>query len=150
VTRPTIICSILLMLCCACIQELNMAVFWEALPAALGWDREPCGRVRVRTEGTDWVGKPIGRPTMSINLDLRELPGTKPPTEEHTQAGPRPPSIYVCSRGLLCLAPVKEDVPNPINTQCPRKGEWWGGGTLSEVKEGAGRVRTRKGATFGM
>jgi hypothetical protein len=33
---------------------------------------------------------PIGRTTVSTNLDPWELPETKPPTKEHTWAGPWP------------------------------------------------------------
>jgi hypothetical protein len=33
---------------------------------------------------------PIGKITVSIYLDLWELPETKPPTQEHTWGGPAP------------------------------------------------------------
>ena len=48
------------------------------------------GRVMGRIEGTEEDGNTIGRPTVPTNLDPRELPETKPPTKEHTQAGPGP------------------------------------------------------------
>jgi hypothetical protein len=50
---------------------------------------DPYGRVRGRIEGAEGDGNPIGRPTVSTNLDPRELSETKPPTKEHTFAGPR-------------------------------------------------------------
>jgi hypothetical protein len=37
------------------------------------------GRVRRRTEGAKGDCNLIGRPTVSANLDLWELPETKPP-----------------------------------------------------------------------
>jgi hypothetical protein len=42
------------------------------------------GRVRRRIKGTEGNGIPIGRPTVSTNLDLWELPETEPSTKEHT------------------------------------------------------------------
>ena len=50
---------------------------------------EPYGRVRGRLEGAERDDNPIGRPTVSTNLDPWELPETEPPTKEHTQAGLR-------------------------------------------------------------
>ena len=41
-------------------------------------------------ESAEWNGNLIGRPTLSTNPDPWELPETKPPTKEHTWAGPRP------------------------------------------------------------
>ena len=52
---------------------------------------DPYGRVRQRTEGMEEDSNPIGRPTVSKNMDPWELPVTEPPTKEHTLAGPRPP-----------------------------------------------------------
>ena len=43
-------------------------------------------------EGAEGDGNPIGRPTVSTNLNPWELPETKPPTKEHTWAGPWPPA----------------------------------------------------------
>lgn len=57
--------------------------------------RDPYGRVRGRIEGAEGDGNPIGRPTVSTNLDPWELPETEPPTKEHTWAGPRLPCTYV-------------------------------------------------------
>ena len=52
--------------------------------------RDPYGRVRGRIEGAEGDGNPIGRPTVSTNLDPWELPETEPPTKEHTLACPKP------------------------------------------------------------
>jgi hypothetical protein len=45
---------------------------------------DPYGRVRGRIEETEGHGNPIGRPTVSTNLDLWELPEIKPPKIIHT------------------------------------------------------------------
>jgi hypothetical protein len=45
---------------------------------------DPYGRVRVRIEGAEGDGNPIGRPKESTNLYHWEVPETKPPTKEHT------------------------------------------------------------------
>jgi hypothetical protein len=50
----------------------------------------PYGRVRGKIEGAEVAGNPIGRTTLSTNPDPSELPETKPPTKEYTQAGLRP------------------------------------------------------------
>jgi hypothetical protein len=42
-----------------------------------------------RTEADEGDGNPIGKTTLSTNLDTQELPETKPPTKEHIRAGPR-------------------------------------------------------------
>jgi hypothetical protein len=57
---------------------------------------------------------------VSTNPDPLELPETKPPTEEYSGLiyGPQ----HLCNRGLPCLASVGEDVPNLVETSCPRKG----------------------------
>lgn len=60
-------------------------------------------------EEVDEKGDPIGRPTVSTNLDLQDLSDTKPPTREHTLADSRPQYTY--SRGQLGVAPVREDTP---------------------------------------
>jgi hypothetical protein len=46
-------------------------------------DRKPYGRVRGSIEGAERGSKPIGRLTLSTNLDPWKLPNTKPPTKEH-------------------------------------------------------------------
>jgi hypothetical protein len=45
--------------------------------------------VRGRTEGTEERGNSIGRPTMSTNLDLWELPETEQLTKKNTQVCPK-------------------------------------------------------------
>jgi hypothetical protein len=57
---------------------------------------------------------PMGIPAVSTNLDLRDLSDTEPSTRQHTLADMRPRRIY--SRGLLGLASVREDAPNPQET----------------------------------
>ena len=57
--------------------------------------RDSYRRVRSRMEGTEGDYNPIGRPTVSTNLYLWELPQTEPPTKEHVWAGPRPPAHVV-------------------------------------------------------
>ena len=58
---------------------------------------------------------PIGRPTVSTNLDPWELPETKPPTKEHTWAGPWPPA-HTQQRTDCLVWPQWEDEPNPVET----------------------------------
>jgi hypothetical protein len=41
-------------------------------------------------KGLKGMANPIGKSTMSTNLDAWELAEIKPPTEEHTWAGQRP------------------------------------------------------------
>ena len=48
-------------------------------------DGDHYSRVRGRTEGAEGDGNPIGRPTVSTNLEPWELPETEPPTKEHRQ-----------------------------------------------------------------
>ena len=45
-----------------------------------------------RLEEAEEEDDPIGRPSVSTYPDPRELPETGPPTRQHTQAGPRPPT----------------------------------------------------------
>jgi hypothetical protein len=51
------------------------------------------GRVRARIEGIEGDGNPIGRATVSTNLDSWKLPETKLLTKEHTWACPCPLSM---------------------------------------------------------
>jgi hypothetical protein len=76
--------------------------------------RDPYGRVRGRTEGAEEDCNPVGRTTLSTNPDPSKLPETKPPTKEHSWAGLC--LLYICSRGLPCLASVGKDVLNPVET----------------------------------
>jgi hypothetical protein len=48
--------------------------------------RNSYGRVRGRIEGTEEDANPIGRTTVSTNLESLELPETEPPTKEQTWA----------------------------------------------------------------
>jgi hypothetical protein len=59
------------------------------IPIVSHWTevRDPYGRV---TEGAEGNYNPIGTTTVSINLDPLEIPEAKPPTKEHTWAGPWP------------------------------------------------------------
>jgi hypothetical protein len=61
---------------------------------------DPYGRVRERIEGNEGDGNPIEILTVSTNLNPSELPETKLPTKEHTQAGPRP-LVYMQHRTAL-------------------------------------------------
>ena len=100
--------------------------------------RDPYGRVRGRIEGAEGDGNPIGRPTVSTNLDPWELPETEPPTKEHTQAGLRPWGI--CSRRLPSLASEGEDTQMGVSRDLmPEEG----GNPLRGKGEG------RKGKYFG-
>ena len=82
--------------------------------------RDLYGRVKGMIEGAEKDGNPIGRTTVSTNLDPWELPDTEPPTKEHIWIGlSHSVQTYVqhiCSRGLPCLASVGENVPNPFET----------------------------------
>jgi hypothetical protein len=46
-------------------------------------DGDHYSRVRGRTEGAEGDGNPIGRPTVSTNLEPWDFPETEPPTKEH-------------------------------------------------------------------
>jgi hypothetical protein len=61
----------------------------------------PCRRVRGRIESPQGDGNPTGRPTVSTNMDLWELPETELPTKVHTGADLRP------------LISMGKDAPNP-------------------------------------
>jgi hypothetical protein len=45
---------------------------------------DPYGRVRGSIERDEGDGNPIGRKTVSSNVDPWKLPGTKPPAKVHT------------------------------------------------------------------
>ena len=74
---------------------------------------DPYGRVRERSEGNEGDGNPIEILTLSTNLNPSELPETKLPTKENTQAGQRP-LVYICSIGLPYLVSVRKAIPNPV------------------------------------
>jgi hypothetical protein len=52
----------------------------------------PYGRVGRRIGGPEGDDNPIGRPTVSTNLDPWELPETKAGAKKHPQAGPWSPA----------------------------------------------------------
>jgi hypothetical protein len=62
--------------------------------------RDPYGRVRGSIEGTEGHDNHVGRPTVSSNLDLWQLPETEPPTKEHTEASLRLLSP-MCQKAVL-------------------------------------------------
>jgi hypothetical protein len=49
--------------------------------------RNPYGKIRARSEGTERDSNFTGRPTMLTNLEPWKVPETEPPTKEHTQVG---------------------------------------------------------------
>jgi hypothetical protein len=81
---------------------------------------DPYGRVRGRIEGAEGDENPKERPTVSIYLDPRELPETKPSTKEHEGLVRGPQNI--CRRGLPCLASDGENEPIPVETSDHREG----------------------------
>ena len=64
-------------------------------------------------EESEGEGNPLGRSAVSTNLDPRELAETEPQTK-CTKGWSEDPDT--CSRGLLGLASVGEDAPNPRET----------------------------------
>ena len=77
---------------------------------------DPFGKDRGRTKGAEGDYNPTGRTTISINVDPSELPETKPPKSIHGMVyGP----WHICSRGLPCLASVRDSVPNSVEICCP-------------------------------
>jgi len=132
---------------CAYRQEPGIAVLWESLRAA-DWDRsrylhpnhwtevgDPYGWIRGRVEETERESDLIGRPAVSTNPDPRELWDTEPPTRSIEGLVWSP--WHICSRGLLHLTSVGEDVLNPWETWGPReRGDLVGGQSiLSEARE---------------
>jgi hypothetical protein len=87
------------------LAEPSRPVLWEALPAT-GWDwcwySQPTIGLSSRPPMEELGdSNPTGRPIVSTNLNPWKVPGTKPPTKEHTQAGLRPPSTYVAEDFLV-------------------------------------------------
>jgi hypothetical protein len=72
---------------------------------------EELGEVLKEPKGD---GNPVGRPTLSTNPDLWELPESKPPIKNiHGLVyGP----WHICNRGLPFLSSVGDDAPNPLET----------------------------------
>ena len=67
---------------------------------------------------------------MSTNLDHLELPESKPRNQRAYMGWSIVPGTYV-ARGLLSLASVTEDAPNPVEALYDREGG--GVSTLSEA-----------------
>jgi hypothetical protein len=78
--------------------------------------RDPYGRIGRRIKRTEGDDNPIGRPTMSINLDLS--------SQSPQRLSHQPKNIYrlvkgsqhIHSRGLPCLASLGKDALNPVET----------------------------------
>ena len=77
-----------------------MQIFTAKLWVEVG---ESYGRGRRGIEGTEGDGNPVGRPTMSTNLDSWELAKTEPPIKKHTWAGTRSSGTYVAEDCLVWL-----------------------------------------------
>jgi hypothetical protein len=71
-------------------------------------------RVRGRTEGLYGDDNPIGRLTVSTNLDPWELPEPELPTKEHTWTVPR--SVAYMQQRAALSGLSGEDVSNPTET----------------------------------
>lgn len=61
-----------------------------------------------RIEAVEGEGDPIGRPTISTNLEPREHPETEPPTRQATWADLKPltyilKDFLVCPQWKMCL-----------------------------------------------
>jgi hypothetical protein len=69
----------------------------------------------VQTLTDQEEGNPVGGPAVSINLDPQDLSDTGPPTRQHTPADMRP-STHIYSRGLPGLCSIRDDAPNPLET----------------------------------
>ena len=64
--------------------------------------RDSYRQVRGRIEGTEGDDNPIGRPTVSANLNLWELPETKPPTKEDVVFNYIQQKVCCSCRHALC------------------------------------------------
>jgi hypothetical protein len=53
---------------------------------------DPYGGIREKLEEAEEEGNPVGGPAVLIDLDLRDLSNTGPPTRQHTPTGMRPPT----------------------------------------------------------
>ena len=83
---------------------------------ALDRGQSPLWKRWGRIEETEGDGDPIGRPTVSTNLDPWELPETKPPTKEQTWSSSRSLAGAHVKKGWPFLASVGKVVPNPVET----------------------------------
>jgi hypothetical protein len=76
------------------------------------------GRVKGRIQRIERNGDPVGKPTVSTNLD----PGSswrlnhQPKNIHRLVKGPYVAEMHICSRGLPCLALVGEDALNTVVT----------------------------------
>jgi hypothetical protein len=69
------------------LKESDADIYTQWIEAA-----DPCGWIREKLEEAEEEGDPIGRPAVSINLDLWDLSDTGPPNRQHTPADMRPPT----------------------------------------------------------
>jgi hypothetical protein len=74
--------------------DANTAKHWMEV-------RDLYGRDGGRTEGAEGNGGPMGRPTVSTNLDPWKLPENKPPTKEHARSGLLPPAAHIAENFLV-------------------------------------------------
>jgi hypothetical protein len=125
--------TLLLRLWCAHKRGLIMTALWKIQQAAervrcrylypTKWTEaaDPCGWIREKLEEAEEEGDPVGGPTVSTNLDPRDLSDTMPPTIQHTAADMRPPThIQQKTAGFG----LREGAPNPQETGGLRE---WGG-----------------------
>ena len=116
--------------------------------------RESYRSLGGRIVGVRGVKDTKRRPTDSTNLGPWGLTEARPPTREHTGAGPRPLGLRVgpltsgAELSLTCCwilfpllelpgwASVVEDVPNILGTLCPKECEITGSHPLRSKEEG--------------
>jgi hypothetical protein len=105
------------------------------------------GRVGGRTEGAEGYGNPIGRTTVSANLDPSELPETKPKTKKHTYMGwSMTPGTHVTEDCFvwpqwMCFILWKFDAPGKRDAGWGEVGvDGWEGSTFSEMGGQEGRM----------
>jgi len=91
---------------------------------------DPSGWIREKLEEAKEEANPIGGPAVSINPDPWDLSALhhQPGSIHQLIRGP----WHIYSRGLPSLGSVREDAPNPQETEGPRKFrglagwvEWW-------------------------
>ena len=127
--------TLLIMLCYACQQESSIVALWEVVLCS--WLRQ----MRTSTE-KHWMM--VGTIMEDLGEGLQALKDIETPQEDQQcqltwtpmrsqRLSHQLKSIYglvwdpqhMCSRGLLCLASVGEDMLNPVETWCPREEECW-------------------------